>query len=143
MPIKRAWCLFEIHNALQESKVDLSIYLPACEVQQLRVGVMKSQHSVIQALSHIQAEKAEAKTLSDRNMIFEVIRNSVGGFLDVNKRVKNELRSWYVTQLKTLTDLEPENHQLLGKTGAIIEHFGDLDEGLLYFKKTLDVQLKV
>ena len=29
IPIKRAWCLFEIHNALQHSEVDLTINLPA------------------------------------------------------------------------------------------------------------------
>lgn len=76
-------------------------------------------------------------------MILEVIRHSDWGFLDVNKRVKNELRSWYIKQLKALADLEPENDLLLGRTGGIIDAFSGLDEALVYVNNALDVQLKV
>ena len=69
------------------------MYVPLREVEELRSGVMEGSKCVIQALSDIQAEKAEAKTVSDRNMIFEVIINSEGGFLDVNRKVKEGLRS--------------------------------------------------
>ena len=142
MPIKRAWCLFEIHNALQETKVGLSIHLPEGEVQQLRAGVMKGADSIVQVLSEIQAEKAEAKTESDKNMIFDVIKNSEGGFLDVNKRVKNELRGWNTKQLKTLADQEPENHLLLGKIGGVFDAFGNLDEALAFYFNALEIQQK-
>lgn len=41
MPIKRAWCLFEIYNALEASGVKTSINLPLSEVTEVRLGVIK------------------------------------------------------------------------------------------------------
>ena len=61
MPIKRAWCLFEIHNALEGSEVLLNVNLPSKEVGELKAGVIADSECIIKALSDIQAEKAEAK----------------------------------------------------------------------------------
>lgn len=68
MPIKRECCLFQIHNALQQESSCMSL----C-VKLRSSGVMEGSKCVIQSLSDTQAEKAEAKTVSDRNMIFEVL----------------------------------------------------------------------
>ena len=39
-PLRRAWCLYEIHNALPESEIGFTAYLPESEVEQLRLGVI-------------------------------------------------------------------------------------------------------
>ena len=142
IPIKRAWCLFEIHNALQEANIELTIYLPSCEVQQLRSGVSEDHKCAVQALSDIQAEKAEAKTESDKMSIFEVIRTSEGGFSEVNRRVKDELRSWYIQQLKAVTNQEPGNYDLLEQIGVVIHKFGNVNEALSYHNSFLAVKQK-
>ena len=111
-PIKRCWCLFEIFNSLEESEVKFSINLPRAEVAELKSGIIKDAGCVIQALSDIQAEKAEAKSESDKEMIFDVIKKSSGGFPYVNKQVKTGLRSWYIDQLKLLIDKKPDHSTL-------------------------------
>ena len=80
IPITRSWCLFEIHNALEESMVNLSIDIPDTEVVELREGVIKRLDSIIQILTDIQAEKATATSAANKEMIFQVIRESSGGF---------------------------------------------------------------
>ena len=75
------------HNALQESEIGFTVNLPECEVEQLWSGVIWNSKCVIQALTDIQAEKAEAKVESDRNLIFDVIKESELGFLTINKQV--------------------------------------------------------
>ena len=102
MPIRRAWCLFEIHNAIAEYEVKLSIDIPHDEAEELKAGIMKDSDCVVQALSDIQAEKAEATSESDLELIFKAISESDGGFSRVNQQVKEQLRSWYISQLKLL-----------------------------------------
>ena len=142
IPICRAWCLYEIHNALDEPNVGLSIHLPTREVRQLRDGVIKNSKCVIQALSDIQAEKAQAKVESDRQLIFEVIQRSEGGFANVNKEVKNGLREWYIQQLQLLIEQEPSNSMLRMHTANVMKVFGFLDEALLHYDNSIgqDVQ---
>ena len=64
---------------------------------------------MIQALSDIQAENAQAAVNSDREMIFRVIAESDGGFSHVNQNVKKGLRCWYIDQLKLLADKKTYN----------------------------------
>ena len=53
---------------------------------------------LIQALSDIQAENAQAALNSDREMIFRVIVESDGGLFHVSQNVKKGLRGWYIDQ---------------------------------------------
>ena len=36
--LRRAWCLYEIHNALQISEIGFTVYRPECEIEQLSLG---------------------------------------------------------------------------------------------------------
>ena len=130
IPITRSWCLFEIHNALEESMVNLSIDIPDTEVVELREGVIKSSDSIIQILTDIQAEKATATSAADKEMIFQVIRESSDGFPRVNQEVKKELRSWYIDKLKGLIKVEPENPNFLMQCTGVMQNFGYYDEAL-------------
>lgn len=111
MPIRRAWCLFEIATAL-EDEVALSIYLPECEIDLMKAAVLKHNTCLINTLADIDAENAEAKTVQDRNMIFDVIRNSQGGFTELNDHVRTNLRAWYVKQLRLLVSQNPKDEDL-------------------------------
>ena len=131
-PIKRCWCLFEIHNSLDEDGVEFDINIPRGEVEQLKAGVVEDKECVIQALSDIQAEKAQAAVESDKDMIFKVIEESPGGFFHVNQNVKKGLRSWYIEQLKLLSQQEPDNSVLHLHTANVMYEFGFHDESLQY-----------
>ena len=82
--IKRAWCLFEIYQALEENSVEFTIDLPDSQNAELKAAVTENPKCVIQALSNIQAQNAAAAINSDREMIFKVIQESDGGFSHVN-----------------------------------------------------------
>ena len=97
LPLKRAWCLFEIHNALEESKVSLSIDLPDREAVELKESVIVNADCVLQALSDIQAENAKATSVSDRELIFRTITNSAGRFFNVNQGLKMNCKPGMLT----------------------------------------------
>lgn len=142
IPLHRAWCLFEIHKALEESDVELIINLPTSEVDKLSAGVVENPDCVTKALSDIQAEKAEAKSDTDRQMIFEVIQRSDGGFLRVNQQVKDGLRSWYVEQLQSLIQREPENDILATHSTTVMQRFGFYEAALQNHQRSLGIYLK-
>ena len=110
-PIKRCWCLFEIFNSLEESEVKFSINLPRAEVAELKSGIIKDAGCVIQALSDIQAEKAEAKSELDKEMIFDVIKGEYMG--GAAKRARRE------TPLTGPTELDPSCRGSLARAMAL------------------------
>ena len=129
-PIRRAWCLFEIFNALDERDVKLEIGLLSNEIEEMRVAVINSSDCQINALTDIQAQKAEAKVEEDRKLIFDVIKRSEGGFAHVNQQVKKGLRQWYVETLLNLSEVTPVDPNILLNTAKIIHEFGYLDEAM-------------
>ena len=132
LPLRRAWCLFEIFNSIVDDDVELSINLPSSEVNKLKSAVTDDCDCLIQALSDIQAENADAFVSADKAMIFEVIRKSTGGFAHVNEKVKRGLRDWYIKQLEKLVDDSPEDHDLKLTLATIMQEFGFIDEALTY-----------
>ena len=137
MPIRRAWCLFEIYHALEENSVEFTIDLPGSQNEELKAAVTKDSRCVIRALSDIQAENAQAAVNSDREMIFRVIQESEGGFSKVNQNVKRGLRSWYINQLQLLAQQNPDNERFLINTGWVMKSFAFLDESLQYYTDLL------
>ena len=130
LPLKRAWCLFEIFNSLTESEVKLTVKLPLTEVSGLASSIEKDENSLIQALSDIQAQKAEATSEDDKNMIFEVIQKSQGGFSHVNSQIKKALREWYVSNMRQLVKDHPSNIDLMISIAMTTRDLGFLDESL-------------
>ena len=57
---------------------------------------MADSDCLIQALSDIQAQNAQAKVESDLDTILEVIRMLTGGFPHMNQNLKTRLREWYI-----------------------------------------------
>ena len=129
IPVKRAWCLFEIANAIDDPDVVFSIGLPSTQTKDLVSTIVGNNECLIQALTDIQAQKAQAKVETDRDMIFDVIRKSGGGFPHVNEQVKNGLRSWYVEQLLGLVETSNDS-QLLLSVAKIMHPFGQYQEGM-------------
>ena len=66
IPIKRAWCLCETHQALEEKSEEFTIDLPGSQVNELKAAVTKYFKCVNYALSGIQAQNAPTAVDSDR-----------------------------------------------------------------------------
>ena len=141
IPIQRAWCLFEIYNALEESGVVFSVKLPEKEIEELRASLRDDPDCISEALAVIEAEKAQAKSESDRQLIFQVIRESEGGFVHMNEQVKDGLREWYVYQLKQAVNEEQDSYVLIEHCASVLKQFGHLDDALHYYTKSLQMEL--
>ena len=96
-----------------------------------------SEH-VLQALSDIRAQNAEAKVERERDLILDVNRSSAGGFSLVNSQVRNGLVLWYVTQLKALIDLAPGDYQLRLSSARFMYNVGLYDDALENAEKCLE-----
>ena len=77
---------------------------------------------------------------SDRNLIFDVIKESEQGFLTINKQVKDGLKSWFVSQLESLMKEDLENHELLMQGAAVMESFGFVDKAFLHHQSSLSIK---
>ena len=80
---------------------------------------------------------------SDRNLIFDVIKESERGFLTINKQVKDGLKSWYVSQLESLIKEDIENHELLMQGAAVMESFGFVGKAFLHHQSSLSIKLEI
>ena len=138
IPVRRAWCLFEIFSALEDPNVTLYIKLPDSERAKLRSTLREDSEHVLQALSGIRAQNAEAKVERERDLILDVIRSSAGGFSHVNSQVKNGLVVWYITQLKSLIDLAPDDYQLRLNSVRFMYDVGLYDDALENAEKCLE-----
>lgn len=139
LPVRRAWCLFEIANAIAESKVKFTINLPTSQIESMSSAVLKDSECLVQALTDIQAEKADATSKDDLKMIFNVIEKSEGGFAYVNEKVKMFLRTWYMSRLRQLLEKTPDEKELLLSTAHIAHDFGFIPEAMKYAEQGLKI----
>ena len=127
--LRRVWCLFEVYNALETSG-KLHIQVPGSEREILAEAVVQDSDCLIQKLSNIRIEKAQATIASDKDLILKVIQNSEGGYYGVSKQVKDRLRAWYMEQLDDLVCESPDNHHLRVVTAEICSSFGNFGQAL-------------
>ena len=59
----------------------------------------------------------------------------------MNIQVKNGLRKWYVNQLHSALQQEPENHRLLMNAANVMRDFGFLDEAMTHYTKSLALHI--
>lgn len=139
MPVKRAWCLFEIATTINSDEVKFLANLPHSEIRNIIPAMEKSRDCLIQALSDIQAENAEATSQKDKELIFEVIQKSDGGFEHVNEQVKKILREWYISRICELANDNQNSWALMLRTSEMMGKFGLTDIALKYAFKSLGV----
>ena len=142
VPMTRVWCLFEISSTLNMPEVEFIVKLPTSQVSALEEGVRADHQAIITALSSIQAENATASFINERDLIFDVIRQSEGGFSAVNIQIKTFLREWYMAELKKLADNASKDSCLNYQIGVVMIALGDTDQALIYYEKALVVDLK-
>ena len=139
VPLRRAWCLWETFCALEmaESKgTQLVIRLPLNQRLAFLEGVAKSFDAVTNALVKIQVQRAEADQPEDRDNIFKAIEVSVG-FNEVNVKVKNQLREWYLDMAVELAEEQGEISVSIINIAAIMTKNGEHDRSLELYQKAL------
>jgi hypothetical protein len=77
VPLRRAWCLWEIYNTLGR-RAALSVCMSDTESSDFHRALVDEFEGVVAALCTIDAEQAEAGSPADREMIFEAVRAGLG-----------------------------------------------------------------
>ena len=131
--------LWEIVSALSlPDDVKLSVVLPPAQKSLFRTGIRKDCDSVVQALSDMQAEKADAYDPHDKAMIMEAIRGGIG-FAKVNQDVKAFLRDWYIATTREIAASADgdEKGDYLQVAALILKGFGLFGEALAIHQEVL------
>eukprot|EP00912_Choanoflagellata_sp_UC4_P001110 UC4_evm1s687 len=147
-PMTRAWCLFEILATLHTG-ADMEILLPHSQRDALKAAVLKDFEAVTAALSSVDAEKATAYFVQDRDKIFRAIRETQGGFYDLNSRVIKLLREWVLSEAKqfvekdvsTLKNNDEKNQyaKLCSQVAKVLLDYGSHADALEMQRKSLDI----
>ena len=104
------------------------------------------------ALIGMDAEKAEAFKVSDRDMIFQAIRED-GGFAKLNNLVKDQLREWFVEMRAEMADEiiaaggeeaeSAESAAYMFNLGVAYKSRGENDRALEYYERSLKIRLAI
>lgn len=150
VPLRRAWCLFEIYCTV-ETSATFEIAMCEADVAAFLQNVKRDAEGINQMISQIDTKKSEAWNPADRQSIFEVVEKTVG-FNAVNSAVFTQLREW-VTSV-TLTHLQSidaqiaagdqtqvENRcQVLRALGGVYVNQGRLVEAVELLKECYDIR---
>jgi tetratricopeptide (TPR) repeat protein len=144
VPLTRAWCLWEILCTIDQG-VPLIVRLPKSERPAFIKALAGDYKVVMETLVCVQAEKATAKSVHDKETIFEAIRESAGGFVVLNQKVKDQLRAWLLEVAKAaVADMElkgdtksKEYGGMCLNVGTILNELGDSDRAMEYHEKGL------
>ena len=105
IPLTRAWCIWEILCTVDGGAVKLDIRLPAREQEAFASFLVREgSDSVVKAMLKLDVERAEAWNKDDLNNILAAVREYPGGASEVNKRIKDQMRSWLAEAAKTALD---------------------------------------
>ncbi|ETW09988.1 hypothetical protein H310_00399 [Aphanomyces invadans] len=86
IPLKRAWCLWEVFAALQ-TRAAIDVAMPTEQWTDYRVSLRENYRNVIDTLQALDARHAEAFNPNDKDEIFRAIEQGVG-FDGLNTRVR-------------------------------------------------------
>jgi len=65
---------------------------------------MEDFDSIMTSVAEIDAEKAEAQDIKDKNMIFDAVRKTEGGFVALNNEVMGLIRLWHEDTAASLVE---------------------------------------
>ena len=127
----------------------MRVCLPSGERAALKAGIEDDFENIMNALVEMDAEKAEEFKKSDRDMIFHAIRED-GGFAQLNNRVKDQLREWFVETRAEMADEiiaaggeeaeSAESATYLFNLGVSYKSRGDNDRALEYYEQSLKIR---
>eukprot|EP00040_Diaphanoeca_grandis_P018978 m.99911 g.99911 ORF g.99911 m.99911 type:complete len:586 (-) comp27203_c0_seq2:345-2102(-) len=142
VPLTRIWCLFEMVCAMRTNVV-LKILLPHEETTSLRSDVLKSYDSVMDMLTTIRFENAQATKVEDLHAISQVVAEMPGGAHQVNVVIKKHMRQWMLENVKACVDNGGEGLEyarLLSQAGLIMMEHGNHILAVEYLHRCIAIE---
>jgi len=138
IPLKRAWCLWEI-VCTRTTSAKLTIQFSHAERLKFQTILKTNFEYIMKAFSRIDVEDSEAWNPKDKDMIFDVVRKSEGGFQAVNMIVFDAMREWLAESGRVAIDYGDSvydedkdvivnNLHLMTSVGRLMKEIGKYDE---------------
>ena len=140
MTFRRVWCLSEVVTSIDKAR-GFEVMLADEEERDLQTTLSERFEMVLEVLSSIDAEKAQATHASDKEMIMGMIRTRPGGVQEFNTAIIGALRAWLLKTAKALLeeDGNEENTGLLTGVGHLGRELGSIPEALTSYTKCLHI----
>ncbi|XRB00898.1 kinesin light chain 3 [Pycnococcus provasolii] len=143
IPLTRAWCIWEILSTIDDRKAKLEICLPAVEQEAFaKFLVDEGADQVIVKMVGVDVQRAEAWKVEDRDAILSAVRRYPGGASQVNKLIKDQMRSWVVeSAINALGRLHKNiraTTKLLADVANLLENQGKYADAELLYRESLD-----
>jgi tetratricopeptide (TPR) repeat protein len=97
IPLRRAWCLYEIYCAVEE-KGTFEVVMNADASVAFLENVVADPDTYLTMLSNIDLGKSESKYPADKDLILDVVNKTVGIYA-VNSLVASRMRDWVRAEL--------------------------------------------
>lgn len=93
IPLTRAWCIWEIYSTITTG-ASLSVAHSPAEHASFENALVDNFESVLLSLSDVDAERADAFSINDKQRIDATIKAELGGFDAINELVVQRMRAW-------------------------------------------------
>jgi tetratricopeptide (TPR) repeat protein len=103
LPLKRAWCLFEIFSTISTAS-KLEVVMSPSERAGFFHAIQKDILGVTGSFSNVNTETSSAFKDEDKANIFAVVRAMPGGFSHVDSIVVSAMRSWILKEALSETE---------------------------------------
>jgi hypothetical protein len=110
VPLKRAWCIYEICNTKRLGAV-LDITMPAEEHSRFITALTKGEFDFNDWVENINIEAAGAFDPADKDMIMALVQTSPGAAVGLNRTVVKVLCEWLGRQGRMALQSLPEKEQ--------------------------------
>lgn len=100
IPLKRAWCLFEIFSAI-DVHAKMNIAIPSSQHDEFVMlnndrSLQYSPRDIIGIITGLDGRRGEASNPEDKQQIFAAVDDRIrGGFATLNNTIKILLKEWY------------------------------------------------
>ena len=135
LPLKRAWCLWEIMCAVDSPGCALEVRLPRSEEAKFEEEINSNFRGAMMSLVSAQAEEAEAWNPADKEMIFEAIENTCG-FYSLNARVKEQMRTWFLKCGERMADNMKAEQGLTKDYGHLCFNLATMYKDFAFYDKS-------
>ena len=145
LTLTRVWCLYEIYACVKTG----SLFDVAMTPEQRDVfinSLVANPEVYMQMLADIDLEKCEATRPEDKDKIFRVVRETKGGFVELNNIVSGKIREWVMSTIddvitnRSPADTTPREQmwKLLRTNGILLMKSGKFSEA----RKTFETCVK-
>ena len=148
IPLTRAWCIWEILCTIDDGAAKLDVRLSTREQGAyadylVREGV----ENVVRSMLKLNVERAEAWNKDDQDNILAAVRQYPGGASEVNKRVKDQMRSWLIDSAKVALDglsseMRATSMLLMGVANLLFQQ-GKYDDAEALYREAIEGRRRV